>query len=180
MVFINKKIKKWKIMQVGKKGEKFTYREVKKYVKKNKGILLKNIRLPLYNESTEIDLLIISNKGIVCVENKHVSGIIKGDVESEYWIQIKSGNNKKKMYNPIKQNEGHIKCLRHHLLKNGFKNVPIWSFVIFSNDKTIVHIRDYRIGNIKSFQSFLRNFYFREPNRIYKEDIVGMINKIKL
>lgn len=178
-VILKKSIKKWHIGRAGRRGEKKTYILIKKLVKKNKGILIRNVKLPLYNESTEIDLLIISSQGIMCIENKHVSGNITGRVKDTYWQQIKS-NDSKKMYNPIKQNNGHIKCLRHHLTKNNIKGMPIFGYVVFSNQNAKIHVKDNNIGTIKDFIRYLKKVYFKSQGSWNRDKVYNIIKKIKL
>jgi len=63
--------------------------------------------------TVQIDELIISQSGIYVIEVKNYKGWIFGNIHNEYWTQClvagyKSTPTKNKLYNPIKQNQGHI------------------------------------------------------------------------
>lgn len=78
--------------------------------------LLVNTYIPKKNgETTEIDLIMIHETGIYCFESKNYSGWIFGDERSQYWTQSLKGGKKNRFFNPILQNEGHIKHLKEWL-----------------------------------------------------------------
>ena len=72
---------------VGRHGEKLTEQELK-FVKLfgRKGKILRNVYLPKDNgETSEIDVLYITQKGIFVFESKNYSGWIFGDEKGQYW-----------------------------------------------------------------------------------------------
>ena len=91
--------------------------------------VLKNIYLPIQGKTTEIDLLMIHEKGIFVFESKNYSGWIFGDAEQLYWTQTLPNGEKHKFYNPIRQNRTHINALAECLDK------PVsafYSYIVFS------------------------------------------------
>ena len=62
------------------------------------------------NKKTEIDIIAISTKGIYVIESKNYEGWILGDEKSNQWCQ-NIYNKKSYFYNPIKQNQTHIKSI---------------------------------------------------------------------
>lgn len=88
-------------------------------------IVLKNIYLPLKGRTTEIDVLMIHEKGIFVFESKNYSGWIFGDAEQLNWVQSLQNGQKNKFYNPIRQNRTHIKALAEYL------NLPAFSFISY-------------------------------------------------
>ena len=102
------------------------------------GKVLKNIYIPKGNgETTEIDLLFITQKGIFVMESKNYSGYIFGDEDSPKWtVTLYGGKDflgrktveKHKFYNPIWQNNSHIKYLQQYLQSD----VRMISFIVFS------------------------------------------------
>lgn len=97
-------------------------------------IVLKNIYLPIQGKTTEIDLIMIHEKGIFVFESKNYSGWIFGDAEQLYWTQSFQNGEKYRFYNPIRQNKTHIKALAAYLEK------PISSFtsyIVFSERCTL-------------------------------------------
>ncbi|TCT12255.1 nuclease-like protein [Natranaerovirga pectinivora] len=158
-------------------GEKLTAKSIKRICKKKKCILLKNVRLPLYDTITEIDLIIICKGGVICVENKHLSGIINGQTNEKYWYQNKRGI-VKKIYNPIYQNEGHIKCLTHHFNKKGLKDVKIYSYIVFSNKNVVLNIVDSRLVTIRDLKNIIKKKY-NDKCKLTTKEIFNVINQIK-
>ena len=74
----------------------------------------------------------ICEKGIFVFESKNYSGWIFGDEDKLYCYQtLPRGRRSKKehFYNPIMQNQGHIRALRSRLPQN--PNTPIYSIIVF-------------------------------------------------
>lgn len=93
--------------------------------------------------NTELDLIVIHEKGIFVVENKHYTTRIYGNGLDHDLTIIDHGGNKKSIYNPIKQNENHVVALKEFLKsKDLYINdeiTPVYSIVVFTaegNDKT--------------------------------------------
>lgn len=92
-------------------------------------VVLKNIYVPYRDKTSEIDLLMIHEKGIFVFESKNYSGWIFGSAEQLNWTQSLPNREKHQFYNPIRQNLTHIKALSEYL------NIPISSFtsyIVFS------------------------------------------------
>ena len=121
---------------LGKYGEYLTS-EVLSLYRKEGAKLLFNVYIPTENGKTsEIDILMISSDGIVVFESKNYSGWIFGDEHAHYWTQsLKAGRGsvKENFYNPILQNETHIKNLRALLPESLRDRIPFYSVVVFSN-----------------------------------------------
>lgn len=131
------------IKRAGTKGERKLYKQLKKSIGKNANVL-RNVVLPLYDETTEIDMLVICQSGIVIIENKHLSGTVVGKAWDDTWSQSKNGRTKE-FYNPIKQNNGHFKCMIHNLKKNKLGNIPLYSLVIFSHENIELNVNDPKV-----------------------------------
>ena len=83
--------------------------------------------------STQIDHVVVSEFGIFVVETKNYSGWISGSADSEYWIKNQYGW-KYRFYNPIRQNESHVKALQSILGLHPCKFIPI---VVFHDRATL-------------------------------------------
>lgn len=91
-------------------GEYLSY-EILNKLPGNKRIFT-NIYLPKENgETTEIDMVMLHERGIFVIESKNYSGWIFGDEKSKYWMQSFKNGRKERFYNPIWQNQTHIKYL---------------------------------------------------------------------
>lgn len=120
------------ISDLGKNGEYLTYKELKAY-ENDGGKFLFNCYLPKNDgTTTEIDVILIHSTGIFVIESKNYSGWIFGNEKSKTWTQtLRRGNGriqKEHFYNPIMQNNTHVKWLK----KKIGNNIPIYSVIAFS------------------------------------------------
>ena len=86
---------------------------------------------------SQIDLVVATKVGIIVFEVKDFSGWIYGKGNQAKWTQVLAyGNEKYRFYNPIMQNNTHIKQLRQKLKEN----VPFYSVVAFYGDSELQDI----------------------------------------
>ena len=166
---------------IGKRGEKLTEKELKwlKLFSKN-GLTLKNIYLPKDNgETSEIDLIYITVKGIFVIESKNYSGWIFGDESSYNWTAMLPNKQKNRFYNPILQNKTHIKWLKNYV----GDDIPMFSLIVFSErcelkkvpegtDTLRVIKRDRIVGNI-------RDLWDKASESITEEKVKEIYDKLK-
>ena len=88
---------------------------------------------------SQIDIVVASPQGLISIEVKDYSGWIFGNERNRYWTQVLNyGKEKYRFYNPIIQNEGHIKSLKE--LSNQFAKLPIFNVVLFAGNCTLKNI----------------------------------------
>lgn len=109
--------------------------------------IIPNCYLPMKDGgTTEVDLILIHESGIYVIESKNYSGWIFGSEKQKYWTQSLPSRGKRtekhQFYNPIWQNETHVRCLKN-LLQDS--KVPYYSYVVFGNDCEIKDL--YLISN---------------------------------
>ena len=126
---------------IGRYGEYLTYKHLKSF-ESNGAKFLFNLYIPKKSgETAEIDVLMICHKGIFVFESKNYSGWIFGSENQKYWYQTlptgKGKSHKEHFYNPIMQNNSHIKHLKAFL----GKQVPMRSFIVFSDRCTLKNIQ---------------------------------------
>lgn len=79
---------------------------------------------------SQIDLVVITDVGIIVFEVKDYSGWIFGSGNQSQWTKVLAyGKQKYRFYNPIMQNNRHMENLRKQL--NQYENVPFYSVVVF-------------------------------------------------
>jgi len=118
---------------LGQWGEYVTEFAINKKIK-GKYVVLKNIYIPHEEKTTEIDLIMVHEKGIFVFESKNYSGTIYGEIDQLNWIQVLDNGSKNKFYNPIRQNQTHIKALAKYL---DLPEEDFLSYVIFSERCTL-------------------------------------------
>ena len=89
--------------------------------------------------TTQIDAILIFRSGIYVIECKDYSGWIFGNGSNENWTQTlpygyDGDYTKNSFYNPIKQNQNHILCVRQKLRSNSI--IPIHNIVVFGDNCT--------------------------------------------
>lgn len=101
--------------------------------------ILTNVYLTKENiETTEIDIIFITQKGIFVIESKNYTGLILGRIDQYKWMQMIGKNYKKSFLNPIIQNEIHINaCLK---LLNMLNKKHITSYIVFGRNCNIENI----------------------------------------
>lgn len=104
----------------GKKGEALAYYYIKEQLKPDEYLLKSLLISTSKNNKTEIDLLLISRKGIYAIEVKNWSGILKGGIEDTRWTESFDDPNRKdkSVKNPTKQNKNHVEILNRLVLKD--------------------------------------------------------------
>lgn len=137
----------------GHYGEYLTFKCLSKLEGKHR--ILTNIYLPMDNgKTTEIDLIMISQKGIFVFESKNYSGWIFGNESNQMWTQTLKGGQKNRFYNPIMQNKGHIAALNKYF--NGQFSGKFYSYIVFSERCTL-----------KNITVWSKNTYVVKRNELY-------------
>lgn len=125
---------------LGKYGEYLTYKELRHFEKEGAKFLF-NVYIPKDNgETSEIDVLMITTKGIFVFESKNYSGWIFGSEKQKNWYQTlptgRGKSHKEHFYNPIMQNRSHIKHLQAILESQ----IPMYSIIVFSERCTLKNV----------------------------------------
>lgn len=124
----------------GNRGEYLTY----SYLEKISGMrrYIFNCYIPKSDgTTTEIDVIMIHEKGIFVFESKNYSGWIFGNEQDKTWtvsLRSRHGTAKKyHFYNPVRQNKNHVKWLAKYL---GIPQEKFYSFIIFGSEATLKNV----------------------------------------
>lgn len=105
-----------KARRSGKRGEKIVAKQLSQ-LKKKDYIVLNDLLLPTAKGRTsQIDHVVVSTRGIFVIETKNHAGRIAGAEHAQYWQQHLSSQSRG-FYNPILQNQSHLRAIRRHLPK---------------------------------------------------------------
>ncbi|WP_163713755.1 nuclease-related domain-containing protein [Mangrovibacterium lignilyticum] len=102
---------------------------------RKRGISADEIFHDLYVEKpsgdfSQIDVVVMTEIGIIVFEVKEYSGWLFGTGNQRQWTQVLGyGREKYRIYNPILQNNNHIRALKNKL--TGSEDIPIYSVVVF-------------------------------------------------
>lgn len=131
------------------------------------------------NQYGQIDLVVATRVGLLVFEVKDYSGWIYGTGYKHQWTKVLNyGKLKYKFYNPILQNQQHIKDLRRQ--SSQFNQLPYYSIIVFDGNcelKNITHI-PYNTFVIKSHRinSVLKLILKNEPAQFYnKREVIDIL-----
>ena len=165
----------------GKYGERLTERELR-FVQLfgRKGKILRNIYLPKDNgETSELDVIFITQKGIFVFESKNYSGWIFGDEKNRYWTATLPNRQKNSFYNPIMQNKTHLKWLKNFV----GDEIPLFSIVVFSErcelKKVTVWSEDVKVIKRDRVYATVRAYWENNPDVVSDEKIEELYRMLK-
>jgi hypothetical protein len=141
------------------------------YVKKNDGTY------------SQVDLVVVTDAGIVVIEVKKCSGWIYGVGDRKNWVQVLAyGKEKHSLYNPIFQNDGHIRAIKNSI--PNYLNIPFHSMIVFYGDCKLKKISNVPSDvlivkankSIDAFNDILlkspsTNFYIKEVVSVLKKGV---------
>lgn len=105
-----------------------------KFLSKNDYRVIHNVTLYSNGYKSQIDHIIVSKFGVFVIETKNYKGWIMGSEHAQYWTQV-IYKSKKRLYNPILQNHGHVKALKNTLLN--YPNIKYIPIVVFTWKSTL-------------------------------------------
>lgn len=129
------------LLKAGIKGEKKVYFELKNSFIPFIG--LHDIRIEQGNYVAQMDYVIITNKFILILETKQLSGDITINQDGDFTRVFKNKYGKiyktEGIYSPISQNQRHVRILRDFLIKNKIiRRMQVISLVVSTNEKMLI------------------------------------------
>lgn len=156
----------------GKIGERKVANKLD-WLPRNKYIVINDVILPTPHGTSQIDHIVVSIYGIFVIEAKYYNGWIYGGEHSEYWTQNVYGE-KHQFYNPILQNEGHVRALRKVLTE--FEPLDIIPIVAFSGTADIK--MDIKESNVVYWSQLRRCIRRYKKERHTWKEVIAIRNKI--
>ena len=165
----------------GRYGEYLIYKNLE-HMEENGAKFLFNLYIPRGNgKTTEIDVLMICSKGIFVFESKNYGGWIFGSENQTNWCQTfpKYDGTSRKVYfyNPIKQNNLHIKCLKEFI----DRQIPMWSIIVFSERCTLkkieINSKDICVVNRDNVSAVVFSIYNQNSMDVLNKNNISEIYK---
>lgn len=157
----------------GRLGERATAKVLHQFFKDQKAVVFNDITLKSINDSTQIDHVVVSTKGIFVVETKNHKGWIFGNAKNRYWTQV-IFNSKTQFQNPIRQNYKHIKFLEEQMKVSPDLFYTVVVFMDHCEFKT--RMPDY-VVKLQNLVFFLTSF---TTDRITEADLDLYVNQLKI
>ncbi len=177
--------RRYNIIYSGLKGEKLLSKIARKH--KNDYNIFLNLPIRYKRNRSEIDMLMVSENGILIVEVKNHSGTIVGSDKDEMWCQYKhykdGRSTESEMKNPVKQISRQREILKHILRSQGY-DVWIDGVVYFSNPMVRLKLGLSGMNsNVVSGENELNKFiYDYKPSKKLKksdvDEIVAILRKM--
>jgi hypothetical protein len=142
---------------------------------KNKYVI-NNLTFNDGTKSVQIDHLIISPSGLIVIETKNRVGKIYGKEDDLNWtVVFKYGKEKASMFNPVKQNEGHLKSLEKILSVKA----PMNSIIVFTKNADLREISTQTTPVVyaNSLKQFIKEYSV--DSAISSEQVLDIYNQLK-
>ena len=130
---------------------------------------------------SQVDLVVVTELGIVEIEVKKYNGWIYGVGDRRNWVQVLAyGKEKHSLYNPIFQNDGHIRAIKNSI--PNYLNVPFHSMIVFYGDCKLKKISNVPSDVLvvkanKSIDAF-NDILLKSPStNFYTEEVVSVLKK---
>ena len=162
--------------------------------KAGKKRIVNNIIVEEDGKTSQIDHVVINNRGIFCIETKNYAGRIYGSEDQQHWTQVLAyGKTKNRFYNPLKQNWTHAMRLSR-MLEDEY---PVYSIIVFTHNNTryidarnVVGLRGLnQLLNSKGEENALtpeqvetvanQLLFIKDVKMVTEEDHMNEINKVK-
>ena len=124
----------------GSTGERLVYLNLVRGYNIPEEQIFRNVYVPTRNGTTEIDLIVVSKKGLLVFECKNYAGKIYGDGHRRRWIQY-VGRKKSFFLSPLLQNKHHEQALRRYFAE--ITDLPIITFVTTTSNA------EWRLRNLR-------------------------------
>ncbi len=157
----------------GKLGEEYVNENLIPLLREDE-CLLTNLLIPVGKDfKTEVDCVLITRKGIFCIEIKNWMGVIVGDDYDEEWSQKPSTYEPIKHHkNPVMQNEKHCEAIER-VLKNKY---DVYNIVIFKSLGLGSDVCSNYTFSIDQFYDYYNEIV---DDKLHLDELVDIYNKLE-
>lgn len=146
---------------------------------KNKYIVINDVYLSSASgntKTTQVDHIVVSTYGLFVIETKNYGGTILGSDNGTQWTQY-FGRKKYKMYNPLRQNYGHVKSLEKWLDSQGIDGVPVVPLVVFTGDAKLKGVSKNKVVSVGRLNKVIKEN--SETGVLSEEKVLEIANKLR-
>lgn len=167
---------------IGWNGERLIAKVLRKLKRKGfTGVIFRKVYVPIENpdETTEIDALYVTSKGVFVIESKNCTGWIFCSESDRNWEQDFSFHVRRQFYNPIKQNVSHIQKLWSYMTVN----LPAFPIVVFSERCELkeINLTSPNVRVIKRDQLYatIKDIWLHAPDVLMQMQIDAVASKLE-
>ncbi|MEK4131125.1 NERD domain-containing protein [Solibacillus sp. FSL W8-0474] len=118
-------------------------------------------------EMTQVDHVLLSAYGLFVIETKNYKGWIFGGETQRNWTQT-IYKKRSRFYNPVMQNNTHLKALQHHLNMD----VPVHSIIVFSDAATFKFKEPFQTAHVIQTKHLKRTIEQYKTQEISAEQLI--------
>lgn len=135
--------------------------------------MIDNLVLKTKDGYTQLDHVVVSHYGLFVIETKNYKGWIFGSETKLHWKQVLYKQSYQ-FYNPIFQNQSHIRVLRSHL--PDLYRLPMVSIVVFAGDcKLKIHAPNEHVIKRRELNSIIKNYSEKNLDNAEIENIYNRL-----
>lgn len=157
--------RRYRILLSGYRGERALLKLIRKMRLRDTTLVFSNLPIHYKRNRSEIDLLIVGEKGVLIIEVKNHAGTISGNDNDETWLQRKVYKNGRvtetQMANPFRQIKRQREILKS-ILRAGGHNVWVDNLLYFSNPSVHLqldlHANNYVCGSEAELVRFVSEY----------------------
>ena len=160
--------------QIGEIGERTVKEKILRELNPNERMLNNYITYGESSQTSQIDHIVIKPAGVFVIETKNYEGKIYGKRTELKWTQVLAGGKvTNEFYNPVKQNETHIKNIKKFV----GEKTPIYSMVVFlkGDINSIAWIEEIYTPH----RMMMKFQYTANERKISDEEILQIYNNLK-
>ena len=115
------------------------------------GRVLQNLYIPIGDNLTQIDMILINPAGLYIIENKNYGAAISGDADDKNWVATYRNRTRYVFQNPRKQNHLHVIAVKQ-LFQGKFNPLPpLYNTVIFNDTASLKWVNCAGVWNLSDF-----------------------------
>lgn len=127
---------------------------------------------------TQVDLIVVTDNSIFCIEAKRWRKYIKGEIEDYEWVALSNKPQCMFVTNPILQNLTHIRMIKSEAIKKGIK-LPHVHNIICVPDECDIQTSCKEVMHLSELILFIQNdIKDKKSNKYNKELITSFIRKL--
>lgn len=141
--------------------------------------VISNVLLPIGKVKTQVDTVLIHEKGIFCIEYKNLAGWIFGSENQKQWTQSMKRAEKYYFHNPVKQNKTHCDALAG-VLRTVSSNIE--SLIVFGERCKLMKINcpNVPVIQLQDLSNYLMAFFCSHENRFTEKNVDAVYELLKL
>jgi len=174
----------YRILLSGHNGEKALFKIIRHIHSDAFYAVFTNLPVIYKKNRSEIDMLLVGERGIIIIEVKNHSGVIFGNSSDDFWLQRKkfSGGKsaEKKMLNPLIQLRRQRGIIKSLLREQGL-DVWVENLLYFSNPNVKLRLNLGRNSRVFSERAELVNFInkMKPEKQLTKSDCKGIVRVLR-